>query len=233
MKLWKKILIVVGVAVALTIVLATVPHYASLLYIGEGIAEDLYVCFALDTNYHTCSQWIMWDESEDEYSISNDLRVNDTLTLGAGSETTQQIVFDNGGSYASVIGWDTSTDGLIAYSAFGDTGADNFTIEIGQSGSARVNNVKFVYGTSTFDSAVNINGITNLAGGFTADGGAFTSTVSFQGSNNIGAYPPSTCIPFSIFMDTDETDDTNCMTTNDNSLCLCVATNTWVVLENN
>ncbi len=51
--------------------------------------------------------------------------------------------------------------------------------------------------------------------------------------SNIGAAPPAVCVAGAIFIDTDETDDTNCTTTADNSLCLCVATNTWVALENN
>ena len=48
-----------------------------------------------------------------------------------------------------------------------------------------------------------------------------------------GAYPPATCTVGQIFLDTDETVDTNCATTADNSLCLCVAANTWAALENN
>jgi len=48
-----------------------------------------------------------------------------------------------------------------------------------------------------------------------------------------GAAPPATCNAGAIFIDTDETDDTNCTTTNDNSLCLCTAADTWTALENN
>jgi len=48
-----------------------------------------------------------------------------------------------------------------------------------------------------------------------------------------GAFPPATCTPYEIFIDTDETVDTNCTTTADNSLCLCTATDTWTALENN
>lgn len=48
-----------------------------------------------------------------------------------------------------------------------------------------------------------------------------------------GKFPPATCIPGELFLDTDETVDTNCTTTNDNSLCLCVAANTWTQLNNN
>lgn len=59
---------------------------------------------------------------------------------------------------------------------------------------------------------------------------------SVQGTKvmvGIGAAPPATCTAGEIYIDTDETNDTNCTTTADNSLCLCVAANTWVALENN
>ncbi len=58
-----------------------------------------------------------------------------------------------------------------------------------------------------------------------------SGVTSLQG--NIGASPPSTCTVGTIWIDTDETDDTTIATTNDNSIILCVATNTWAVLENN
>lgn len=48
-----------------------------------------------------------------------------------------------------------------------------------------------------------------------------------------GAAPAATCTVGEIFLDTDETDDTACSSVADNSLCLCVAANTWVALENN
>jgi hypothetical protein len=48
-----------------------------------------------------------------------------------------------------------------------------------------------------------------------------------------GAYPAATCTVGEIYIDTDESDDTNCATTADNSLCICTATNTWTALENN
>ena len=48
-----------------------------------------------------------------------------------------------------------------------------------------------------------------------------------------GIAPPATCTVGGIFIDTDETDDTNCTTTADNSLCLCTAADTWTALENN
>ena len=50
---------------------------------------------------------------------------------------------------------------------------------------------------------------------------------------NIGAFPASTCTAGEIWIDTDQTDDTNCTTAADNSLCLCTMTDTWTALENN
>ena len=45
---------------------------------------------------------------------------------------------------------------------------------------------------------------------------------------NHGAFPPATCeVNGAPFLDTDETDDTRCATTIDNSLCCCVDTDTW------
>lgn len=45
---------------------------------------------------------------------------------------------------------------------------------------------------------------------------------------NGGADPPATCRPFTLYVDTDTSDDTNCTTVADNALCLCIATDTWV-----
>lgn len=53
------------------------------------------------------------------------------------------------------------------------------------------------------------------------------------GRLTIGATPTAFCNAGDIHIDTDETNDTNCITTNDNSLCLCIATDTWVQLNNN
>ena len=53
------------------------------------------------------------------------------------------------------------------------------------------------------------------------------------GPLTVGAAPAATCTTGAIHIDTDEGDDSNCTTTADNSLCLCVDTNTWAALENN
>ena len=49
----------------------------------------------------------------------------------------------------------------------------------------------------------------------------------------IGAFPPALCTPGTIWVDTKASDDTNCTTTANNSLCLCTAPNRWTALENN
>lgn len=59
---------------------------------------------------------------------------------------------------------------------------------------------------------------------------ARTGTLALIGA---GASPAATCTAGELWIDTDETVDTNCTTTNDNSLCLCVASNTWTQLNNN
>jgi len=69
-----------------------------------------------------------------------------------------------------------------------------------------------------------INGSTVSDGFFFTDGNAT--------AGHIGAFPPATCNLGELFIDTDETVDTNCTTTTDNSLCLCIAANTWEKLDN-
>ena len=46
-----------------------------------------------------------------------------------------------------------------------------------------------------------------------------------------GDDPPATCTPGQIFIDINEADDDNCTTTADNSICVCVAANTWASTE--
>ena len=47
-----------------------------------------------------------------------------------------------------------------------------------------------------------------------------------------GASPPAFCEVGQVFVDTDETVDTNCDTIGDNALCLCTAADTWTPMEN-
>ena len=50
---------------------------------------------------------------------------------------------------------------------------------------------------------------------------------AFKG--NVGDSPPATCEVGSLWMDTDEKADDNCVTTLDNSICCCNETDTWTV----
>lgn len=61
------------------------------------------------------------------------------------------------------------------------------------------------------------------------------ATDTWVGDMNVviqsGTAPPTTCTVGQLFLDTDETLDTRCTTTDDNSLCACVATDTWSSTE--
>lgn len=70
---------------------------------------------------------------------------------------------------------------------------------------------------------------TSMAGGVTGTATTATTALGIR----LGASPPATCAAGEIFLDTDETVDTVVATTADNSLILCVSTNTYAVLENN
>lgn len=104
--------------------------------------------------------------------------------------------------------------------------------------------------TNVADAANAVTGTTNgfIFEGATADGFETTlvstdvgadATITLPAATGTvarilgGASPAATCTVGEIFVDTDETVDTNCTTTADNSLCLCVATDTWAALENN
>lgn len=68
----------------------------------------------------------------------------------------------------------------------------------------------------------------------TTDSGVATH----DGPNSIvhigaGADPLATCTVGEIYIDLNTSADTNCVTTSNNSLCLCVATDTWAELDNN
>lgn len=77
--------------------------------------------------------------------------------------------------------------------------------------------------TVTNTGTITNNGIQNGAG--------FWNTTSGTLLIANGASPGATCTVGQLFMDTDETVDTNCTTTNDNVLCICHTTNTWKSIE--
>jgi len=61
-------------------------------------------------------------------------------------------------------------------------------------------------------------------------GGTLDTTAGVLSLAN-GASPAATCVLGEIFIDTDETVDTNCTTTLDNSICACAPANTWLTTE--
>ena len=88
-------------------------------------------------------------------------------------------------------------------------------------------------GSATLDSGV-VDATAIATGGVdTAEIAAGAVEFAGQSILTIGASPAATCTAGVIHIDTDESVDTNCTTTADNSLCLCVATDTWAALENN
>jgi hypothetical protein len=132
-------------------------------------------------------------------------------------------------------GWFNATTGgqLI-----GGTGGGDAT------GNVNSVNLDLALGTTCTRHATFIDGanaMSTIARGTVVDAGANreyrivgTSTITQPlGGIASGASPAATCIAGEMFLDTDETDDTTIATTNDNSLLLCAATNTWDVLENN
>lgn len=84
---------------------------------------------------------------------------------------------------------------------------------------------------ATISSAGVIQANGNITSDATVQGATVTATTAAIIPS--GAAPAATCTVGSIFIDTDQTDDTNCATTADNSLCICTATDTWAALENN
>lgn len=71
---------------------------------------------------------------------------------------------------------------------------------------------------------VETGGALKIAGAAVTSSGAELNLVDGQ---TAGAFPPATCTPGQIFVDTDETVDTNCPTVADNALCYCITANNW------
>jgi hypothetical protein len=91
-------------------------------------------------------------------------------------------------------------------------------------------NTEWIIGTGgdlDVDGTVTLDGTMTVSATGEIDGSAGAVVIG------IGAFPPATCTAGEIFIDTAEGTDTNCTTTSDNSLCLCVATDTWAQLDNN
>lgn len=85
-------------------------------------------------------------------------------------------------------------------------------------------------GAATFAIAQNTSNYMAQGGATWVIGGVLDSTTGTVLIAN-GADAPATCTVGQLFISTDETVDTNCTTTVDNSLCVCHATNTWATTE--
>lgn len=143
--------------------------------------------------------------------VSGTATVDGATALDGGltMDTTAFTVADTSGNVATagtltVTGAATLNGGLVM-----DT--DKFTVA-NTTGNTAIGGTLGVTGAATFSAAVSA-----------------TSSLIIPS----GADPGATCTVGQVYIDTDETVDTNCTTTADNSLCICTATNTWTALENN
>lgn len=138
----------------------------------------------------------------------------DKLVIGLGTVlgTTERMTF-NSADLNILIGDATAADVAFIF----DGNAQDFHIGIDDSADDLVFGVGSVLGTS-------------LAMAIDSD---YKVTIPTGLSIPNGAAPSATCLAGEIYLDTDESTDTNCTTTNDNSLCLCISANTWTQLNNN
>lgn len=150
----------------------------------------------------------------------------------AAGGVVSSLLFPNGGTITqptnSTFLFKRPTTGTVVFRSEDDNADATFSIGPGGTGN-------MVLGTVTTPMiTMNTDG--------TGDGELVLPAQSISGTEVVdnaaisiqnGAFPSATCRVGEIFIDTDQTVDTNCTTTADNSLCLCVATNTWVALENN
>lgn len=142
------------------------------------------------------------------------------LTLGGASTTSVTVTTDGAGfgidTTAETATLTATSTNTAVYTGADAAGAANTTYDTTGAGAIQIG-------------SADVTSVTVVADGGTAvlDG---ASSVLQIGS---GADPGATCTVGTIYLDTDETVDTNCTTTGDNSLCLCVATNTWAQLNNN
>ena len=166
--------------------------------IGKDVDEDITILFATDSQ----DRGIVWDQSAGCFEIDFDGTVGDgeDPTICTASITTPPTA-------TPTTEW-TDSDAV----AEPEDPSANIAVNLTDTGDG------------TEDADVTIS--QQIAGGMTAalvldaDGvGAFAL--------NVGASPPATCTAGAVFIDTDETVDTNCTTTSDNQLCICIATDTW------
>lgn len=152
-----------------------------------------------------------------------------------GAATVTSITFSTNAEFIT-----NGTNGIILFNR-NDTGDANIGIRDGDAAPGTTTSIitsacSDVTGTAEFcDMTLStlVNGSFSSFLSSAAGGDGVMTTQKWKITINNGAAPAATCVVGEIFIDLDETDDTNCATTADNSLCLCIATNTWAALENN
>lgn len=175
-------------------------------------------------------------------AISADAATGSDLTLAGGQTNVRPL---------TITSWGAGTAGLCVYNnlCFDDTGSDITLRSVNLSGltfgadNKAVENHDIIWefvqnNQDATDISMAVRGQASQTGDLfqlrqsddTVVFGVSPTGVSFAAGDG-GPSPPATCTPFTLFIDTDETDDTVIATTNDNALLGCVATDTWVVLE--
>jgi len=163
---------------------------------------------------------------------------NFATNINTGTSTGTVTIGGSGAKTIHIAGTGATAADTVNIGT-GGTAAD--TINIGTGGVA---GDTVTIGTATAENVsitdnnwnVTAAGLANFVsvGAATPGTGVFTTlTASTAVIIPNGADPGATCTVGQIYLDTDQTVDTNCATTADNSLCVCTATNTWTAFENN
>ena len=156
----------------------------------------------------------------DKFTVANtsgNTAIGGTLAVTGATTLTGALAANSGITVDSTAFTVANTSGNVA-----TTGTLTVTGATALNGGLAMDTDKFVVADTTGNTT--IAGTLGVTGLTTATGGIVIPS---------GASPASTCTVGQVFIDTDQTVDTNCTTTADNSLCICTATNTWTALENN
>ncbi len=154
--------------------------------------------------------------------FNHDIADGATGEIWEVSRTSEQRIVYNPGSL--IFALDSAGRNGIASFLIQHANGHGASLLIQNAGSS--NKMELLYDDS--DTSYHIS----VPGNVGTDAVTIDSSGLVSHSQSIGASPPSECEPGATWIDTDETVDTNCTTTNDNSLCCCIAADTWVVCGN-
>lgn len=223
------------------------PGGAGTLQVGGSFAGSPTVTFEW-TAGPPVNAWIELDAANCTFTAAGrcnfvvgngDLRLVVTGGTGAGIVTAvigQPFQASIGPFFPPSISSDAAApDASITIASTGDVSIPgSLSVNAGDTNEAGITffNSTYGFGIDNSDLVIIVNTDTGLS--IKEDTVAGATLARFNASNrlftalfNIGAFPPATCAVGTIFIDTDETDDTNCTTTLDNALCLCLVANTW------